>query len=378
MSGQYKDEEWLQDKYHNDNLSQKEISELCGCSRKTIGRWMDKLNIDTRESGEATSIAQSTCSERHRNFNWLQDKYVDESMTLDEIGELCGCNHETIRTWLKKGDIERRDFSEKENVCCGKHKDKKWLQKRKDVGESIYDMSNKCGCSPSTISKWMDKFSIDKNGLSPNCSNKHKSDKWVCRKYKEEKLSIKDISDNCGCSNSVIHRRIRELNLERGDIRANCDNKHKDRVWLNEKYISESKDMKELSNLCGCTQETISQWINKYNIDTKDGKFETGENHWNFENGECVEDKLDFRKSKQWEKLSRERKESVNWKCEYCGESGKLHTHHTEPVSMGGAKWDNNFVVLCKGCHIGDYGNWHPPQLEEYIENSDETEDLSG
>lgn len=38
----YHDEEWLREKYHDDELTQKEIGELCGVSDVTISNWMDR------------------------------------------------------------------------------------------------------------------------------------------------------------------------------------------------------------------------------------------------------------------------------------------------------------------------------------------------
>lgn len=365
----YKNEQWLIERYHSDNLSQREISELCDCSRKTIGRWMNKFNIETRDQSKSSLISQCNCSGKHRNKNWLNKVYTKQENNLKEVAQKCGCNHETIRSWLKRKNIDRRDSSKKvNNKCKGKHKDKIWLEKMSNTGKNLKSISEKCGCSASTICKWMNKFDIHNDASLPNCSLKHKNNEWIKEEFLNKKNSVQKMSQECGCSNSVIYRRINELNLERDDITTNCNLKHKNKNWLKKKYAEEGKTMKEMAEICGCIQGNISNWINKYDIETRtDGKFKSGEDHWNFNHGNKTKEKLDFRKSKKWKKFSIDKKKSANWKCEYCGNNGRLHTHHVNPISMGGSKWDNKFIVLCRECHIDNYDKWHPPELEEYI-----------
>jgi len=48
----YQDKEWLKQKYHKEGLNQSEIADICDVSRSTIGRWMDKHDIETRNTGQ--------------------------------------------------------------------------------------------------------------------------------------------------------------------------------------------------------------------------------------------------------------------------------------------------------------------------------------
>lgn len=61
--------------------------------------------------------------------------------------------------------------------------------------------------------------------------------------------------------------------------------------------------------------------------------------------------------SGQWATFSRKYR---NWvgECESCGGEPE-HVHHNNPIFKGGGLWDNSFTVLCKDCHLGDYGQWH-------------------
>jgi len=45
----YKDKEWLKEKYHDELMSQEEIGELCGVTQATIHNWMEKFDIEIRD-----------------------------------------------------------------------------------------------------------------------------------------------------------------------------------------------------------------------------------------------------------------------------------------------------------------------------------------
>ena len=44
----------------------------------------------------------------YENKKWLQQKYIVEKKSTPEIGKILNCNHETIRRWLKKLNIQLR------------------------------------------------------------------------------------------------------------------------------------------------------------------------------------------------------------------------------------------------------------------------------
>ena len=52
----------------------------------------------------------------YRNKEWLKNKYIDEKLAITEISKLCEISPTTIRDWLVKYNIPRRDFSGMGNV----------------------------------------------------------------------------------------------------------------------------------------------------------------------------------------------------------------------------------------------------------------------
>lgn len=49
MERPYRDPEWLHARYHRDGLTQRQIGDLCGVHEGTIGKWMKRFGIETRE-----------------------------------------------------------------------------------------------------------------------------------------------------------------------------------------------------------------------------------------------------------------------------------------------------------------------------------------
>lgn len=252
-------------------------------------------------------------SEKYKNRDWLEKKYHEDELTQIEISNLCDTSTQTICNWMRRNGINARSRSERELSCSMKHESRDWLLKKKKDGLKKSEMADVCGCSKDTIDRRMSSFGISQDDTL-NCSGKHRSEDWLIEKYHRNGLTMKEVAEECGC-----------------------------------------------------TQACISEWLQNFNIKTQSGKFKSGENHWNYKNGDCRREKLDFRKSDEWKRFSLQKKKKADWMCEYCLSTGRLHTHHVKPVSMGGDEWDNEFIVLCKDCHIGNYGKWHPPILEQYI-----------
>lgn len=67
MSREYRDPDWLEDRYHGDGLTQREIAEECDVAPVTIRRWMKRHGIETREiAGEHHGLFGKERSEETR------------------------------------------------------------------------------------------------------------------------------------------------------------------------------------------------------------------------------------------------------------------------------------------------------------------------
>lgn len=98
---------WLEKKYVEENLSTIKISELVGCSKRTVWEAMRRFEIPRRNRSEA-GIQYS----RLHDEEWLRQKYLEEKLSYVEIGSLVGCTNTAVMEVIKKLNIPRRSMSE--------------------------------------------------------------------------------------------------------------------------------------------------------------------------------------------------------------------------------------------------------------------------
>jgi len=100
----YKDEDRLRRLYWDEGKSIKETAEACDCAINTIQRYMDKYDIPTRDEAGYAPDEQP----KHRNKDWLREKYHGENMRLYELADKAAVSETAILENMKKHGIERR------------------------------------------------------------------------------------------------------------------------------------------------------------------------------------------------------------------------------------------------------------------------------
>lgn len=175
----HQDREWLYHQYHVLNKSCREIAEQTEVSRRTISRNLEKNDIDTRSRAESLSILRIG-NNPVKNKDWLETKYIDEELTMEEIAELADVSYGTVRNYLKKHDIEiSYDNRGGGNIAAAtsigkeidlKYRDRKWLE-HKYWAEllSTRDIAELCNVSPSAVHKWLDRHGIETRSNSQAC-----------------------------------------------------------------------------------------------------------------------------------------------------------------------------------------------------------------
>lgn len=98
------DKEYLQELYHEQDLTQAEIGEKHGVTASTVSHYMKKHEIKTR----ATQVTD----ERLDDPEWLRNEYLSEedggkgeSRTMMDIAEEVGCSDGTVMRRLRKHGI---------------------------------------------------------------------------------------------------------------------------------------------------------------------------------------------------------------------------------------------------------------------------------
>ena len=66
-----------------------------------------------------------------------------------------------------------------------------------------------------------------------------------------------------------------------------------------------------------------------------------------------------------WERFKRYMKRLVGYKCQRCGNAGRLELHHIVTLGNGGKRYDpENIEVLCRRCHFGEHRARDPQRAE--------------
>jgi len=97
----YRDAEWLQEAYHENGMTQKEIADLCDIHVSTVVDWMEKHGIETRNG--------PTTEGQYQDEAWLREMYYEKGLNQYEIAERCDVSHATINRWMKKHGIDARN-----------------------------------------------------------------------------------------------------------------------------------------------------------------------------------------------------------------------------------------------------------------------------
>jgi DNA-binding transcriptional regulator LsrR (DeoR family) len=102
------DEELLNELYHEEGLTQAEIGEKFDVTASTVSHYMKKHEIKTS--------AHRVTDERLEDPEWLEEKYIEEDMTMQAIADIVGCSDGTVMRRLRKhGIIEEPSDEEDED-----------------------------------------------------------------------------------------------------------------------------------------------------------------------------------------------------------------------------------------------------------------------
>nr|ADE29264.1 regulatory protein [uncultured virus] len=52
---------------------------------------------------------------------------------------------------------------------------------------------------------------------------------------------------------------------------TDAEPRYRDEEWLREQYLERGQTMREIADMCGCSQTTVSKWINRHGIETRSG-----------------------------------------------------------------------------------------------------------
>lgn len=225
---------------------------------------------------------------------------------------------------------------------------------------SLREIANEFGCVHRTVSRWMDRFGIERRERGeaqskkslPKITRKKLNDpEWLEEKYWGEELTMEEVSDIVDVSYTTVWRRLEKHGIEKRVIAGS--NHH---GWLGDELEYEcevcgSVERRQSRHVRGvfCSYECEGEWISE-NLSGKDsptwkGGYSPHEN-------------------KLWKEQRQKALERDGYVCQRCGldraehreKYGQdLNVHHIKPArefDVHEKMHDlDNLIVLCAVCH---------------------------
>jgi len=105
------DPERLRELYHEGGLSIREIGEHFGLAKQTVRRWMQRHSINRRDPCEAVNTHGNTppYDRAYRDPDYLRTAYWGRRQSTIEIARVFNVSPATVVNWMIKHDIPRRE-----------------------------------------------------------------------------------------------------------------------------------------------------------------------------------------------------------------------------------------------------------------------------
>ena len=146
----------LRQMYHSEGMTQKEIAKVIGVSYATISIWMKKYGIESRMVSNSLSVYLSKPSRKE-----LVKMYCNDGMSQLMIANILGVNRSNIRRWMIGYGIKSRMGTES-HIGSSVKPSKKDIEKMYfDNNMSMYEIADDIGVSESAVSKWMKEYKIE-------------------------------------------------------------------------------------------------------------------------------------------------------------------------------------------------------------------------
>ena len=104
----HRNKEWLVQKYCIEGLPIREVARLGSVSHNSIWLWLRKLGITRRTPSESRVMNPERMWKPHLDKEWLYEKYVQERLSLQAIANICNVKQPTIWKCLQRFQFLKR------------------------------------------------------------------------------------------------------------------------------------------------------------------------------------------------------------------------------------------------------------------------------
>jgi DNA-binding CsgD family transcriptional regulator len=255
-----------------------------------------------------------------------------------------------------------------------RYKREEWLREQYvEQGKNTYEIADMTDCSKSTVRRFLIKHDIETRTGGPSVSDKVKREEWLREQYVEREKTTHEIADMIDCGHSTVSNYLNKHNIETRTGGPSQSDKVKREEWLREKYVEQGKSTLEIADMADCSDSTVHSHLDKHGIETRSRGL-SGADHPRYAGGES-EYGLGWNENKK--RAVRERDGNA---CRNCGMSQEQHrrqynqrldVHHiTKAREFDDADKRNamnNLVALCRDCHNGHFERMADTGLQPQI-----------
>ncbi len=240
-----------------------------GVSHGVVTNWLRKYDLPTRGIREAVWGDKPKLDEAQ-----LRILYLDERKSTIEIANELKITPKTVYNWLTQYQIPIRNLSEallREGVrkLTKEELEEEYLRQRK----TTYQIAKEVGVKPCTIREWMRKFSIPRrNRFESLYGNITKPTKEQLEQlYIHEKKNTREIGEEFGVSNTLVGKWLKEYGFElRWGSKAKLPNVEKpSKKELEKLYVEQERTTTQIANLFNVSASTIGHWLKENKISTR-------------------------------------------------------------------------------------------------------------
>lgn len=250
--------EKLSKMYIVDLMSTKKIASYFNVAPRTIFARLKEYGIPLKTASEARI-------EVHISKEELEKLYIQDGMTMKEIGKLYGITDSTVLYKMRRYNIPSRSKSESHRSLIPKKElERLYITENKTIRE-IVDFF---GFSKDTIISRMREYGIQSRIGSPpkiNVTTKEKLEKL----YIIEKKTTVEIGKMFGVSSGIVCLRLKEYGIPMRPRNEHQIINFASKEELEMLYIDEGKSMVEISEMFGVDSATVWCKLHQYEIQTR-------------------------------------------------------------------------------------------------------------
>ena len=158
------DREKLRSMYHDMEMNMSEIADEISVSDATVSQIFNKLDIETRSRGPERGCHQSDDVKIvNKEYPWrdkelLYSEYVERNHGYRTLARAWDTNRDTIRRWVEKFDFEKNDPTDYVNEPW--HDKNMLYELYIEQDMTLKEVGNELGCSTTSVKKWIDRHDI--------------------------------------------------------------------------------------------------------------------------------------------------------------------------------------------------------------------------